>query len=162
MLDMSLAGLVLYLGVWVYELANWASLNLFGYQSTVAVSGFFPVGVLGVSTIQGDLILAKPLQIAMSVGAALPLLLLLRNSNLPATKFTIMGIMSTYCTSAFWEILSFPWISSTWAGQACFAGLNVATMFLLVSAFQKMTRTQGNSSCRWILLGPHNAESALQ
>ncbi len=139
-LDMLLAGSLLYIGVWIYELANWASLTLLGFQSTLALSGLFPAGVSGVSAIQGDLVLAKPLQIAVSVGAVLPLLLLLRRYNLPATKLTIIGTASAYCATAFWEALSFSWIPTTPAGQASFAGLNVLTMLLMVLAFQKMAR----------------------
>ncbi len=140
MLDLLLAGLLLYIGVWVYELANWASLTLLGFQSTLSLSGLLPAGVSGVSTVQGDLVLAKPLQIAVSLSTVLPLLLLLRRYNLPATKFAVIGTVSAYCATAFWEALSIPWISATLAGQAFFAGLNVMTMFLLVFAFQKMAR----------------------
>jgi len=137
-LDLLLAGSLLYIGVWVYELANWASLTLFGFHSTLALSGLFPAGVSGVSAVQGDLVLAKPLQIAVSVGAVLPLLFLLRRFNLPATKFTVIGTVSTYCATAFWEALSSSWIPATPAGQASFAVLNLTTMLLLVFAFQKM------------------------
>jgi hypothetical protein len=140
-LDLLLAGLLLYIGVWVYELANWASLTLLGCQSTLSLSGLFPVGVSGVSTVQGDLVLAKPLQIAVSVSAVLPLLLLLRRFNLPVTKFTIIGTVSAYFATAFWEALSFSWIPATPMGQAFFGGLNVVTMFFLVLAFQKVART---------------------
>lgn len=144
-LDLSLAGLLLYVGVWVYELANWASLTLLGFQSTLSLSGLLPSGVSAVSTVQGDLVLAKPLQIAVSVGTVLPLLFLLRRYNLPATKLMIIGTASAYCSTAFWEALSVSWISATPAGEGFFAGLNVAAMFLLVFAFQKVARL-GSSS----------------
>lgn len=144
-LDLLLAGSLLYIGVWVYELANWASLTLLGFQSTLALSGLFPAGVSGVSAIQGDLVLAKPLQIAVAVGAVLPLLLLLRRFNLPATKFAVIGMVSAYCATVFWEALSFSWIPATLAGQASFVGLNVATMFLLIFAFQKMARLRART-----------------
>jgi hypothetical protein len=133
--------MLLYVGVWVYELANWASLTLLGFKSTLSLSGLFPAGVSAVSTVQGDLVLAKPIQIAVSVGAVLPLFLLLREFNLPATKFVAIGTVSTYCATAFWEALSFSWISATTAGQASFAGLNAVTLLLLVFAFQKMGST---------------------
>jgi hypothetical protein len=48
--------------------------------------------------------------------------------------------VSTYCATAFWEALSIPWVSATLAGQAVFAGLNVAAMFGLVFAFDRVTR----------------------
>ncbi|MGD0318400.1 MAG: hypothetical protein ABSB56_01730 [Nitrososphaerales archaeon] len=144
-LDLSLAGLLLYIGVWVYELANWASLTLLGFQSTLSLSGLLPSGVSAVSTIQGDLVFAKPLQIALSVGTVLPLLFLLRRYNLPATKLTIIGTASAYCATAFWEALSISWIPATPAGQGLFAGLNVAAMFLLVFAFQKVARLGSRS-----------------
>jgi hypothetical protein len=144
-LDLSLAGLLLCVGVWVYELANWASLTLLGFQSTLSLSGLLPSGVSAVSTVQGDLVFAKPLQIAVSVGIVLPLLFLLRKYNLPATKLIIIGTASAYCSTAFWEALSISWISATPAGQGFFAGLNVATMFLLVFAFQKVAQL-GSSS----------------
>ncbi|MGP8056028.1 MAG: hypothetical protein ACLP9K_00260 [Nitrososphaerales archaeon] len=144
-LDLSLAGILLYIGVWVYELANWASLTLLGFRSTLSLSGLLPSGVSAVSTVQGDLVFAKPLQIVMSVGTVLPLLFLLRRYNLPATKFTIIGTASAYCATAFWEALSISWISATPAGQGFFAGLNLATMFLLVFAFQKVAQL-GSSS----------------
>jgi len=144
-LDLLLAGLLLYIGVWVYELVNWASLTLVGFQSTLSLSGFFPSGVLGVSAAQGDLALTKPIQIAMSVSIVLPLLFLLRGYDLPATKLTIIGTVSAYFATVFWEALSISWISATPAGQAFFAGLDLATMFLLVFAYQKMARP-GSSS----------------
>jgi hypothetical protein len=144
-LDLSLAGSLLYVGVWVYEFANWASLTLLGFQPTLSLSGLFPAGVLGVSTVQGDLVFAKPLQIALSVCTVLPLLFLLRRYNLPATKLTIVGTASAYCSTALWEALSISWISATLAGQGLFAGLNVTSMFLLILAFQNMARL-GNSS----------------
>lgn len=140
MLDLLLAGSLLYVGIWVYELANLASLTLFGFHANLALSGFFPAGVSGVSAIQGDLVLVKPLQIVISVGTVLPLLFLLRGFNLPVAKFTILGTVSTYCATAFWEALSFSWIAATLAGQATFAGLNVVTMLLLMLAFDKAAR----------------------
>jgi hypothetical protein len=57
----------------------------------------------------------------------------------------IIGTASAYCSTAFWEALSVSWISATPAGEGFFAGLNVAAMFLLVSAFQKVARL-GSSS----------------
>jgi hypothetical protein len=143
-LDLLFTGSVLYIGIWVYELANWASLTLLGFHSTLDVSGLFPAGVSGVSAIEGDLVLAKPLQIAVSVGALLLLLFLLRRFDLPATKFTVIGAVSTYCATAFWEALSFSWISATPAGKASFAGLNVLVMLLLVFALWKMVRLDGS------------------
>jgi hypothetical protein len=137
-----LAGLLLYAGVWVYELANLASLTLLGFRSTLTLSGLLPVGVSGASAVQGDLVLAKPLQIAVSVSTMLSLLFLLRRCDLPATKLAIIGEVSAYFATAAWEALSISWISATLAGQAFFAGLNVATMFLLVFAFQRRPRTK--------------------
>jgi hypothetical protein len=137
-----LTGLLLYAGVWVYELANLASLTLLGFRSTLTLSGLLPVGVSGVSAVQGDLVLTKPLQIAVSVSAMLSLLFLLRRCDLPATKLAIIGEASAYFATAAWEALSISWISATLAGQAFFAGLNVATMFLLVLAFQRRPRAK--------------------
>lgn len=136
-LDLMLAGLLIYIGVWVYEFANLASLTLLGFQPTLSFSGLFPAGVSAISTVQRDLALAKLLQITISVSLVLPLFFLLRRCNLPATKITIVGTVSTYCATFLWEALSISWISATLAGQASFAGLNVVAMFLLVSACQK-------------------------
>jgi len=82
----------------------------------------------------------------MSASIVLTLLFLLRRYNLPATKFAIIGTVSAYFAAAFWEALSISWISATPAGQGFFAGLNVATMFLLVFAFQKVARLGSSSS----------------
>jgi hypothetical protein len=137
-----LAGLLLYIGVWVYELANWASLTLLGFQSTLSMSGLLPSGVSGVSIVQGDLVLAKPLQIAVSVSTVLPLLPLLYKYDLPATKFAIIGTLSAYCVTPLWEALSISWISATLTGQAFFAGLNTMTMLLLVFVLQGRSHTK--------------------
>lgn len=139
-LDLSFAGFFLYIGLWVYELSNWVSLTLLGCQSTLSLSGLFPAGVSGVSTVQGDLVLAKPLQIAVSVGAVLLLLLLLHRFNLPVTKLIMIGTASAYFATAYWEALSFSWIPTTPTGQGLFAVLNALAMLLLTFAVQKLAR----------------------
>jgi len=140
LVDLTLAVLLLYLGVWVYELANLASLNLVGFHSTLSLSGVLPSGVLGLSNFQGGIVAAKPLQVMMSVGVLLPLLRLTRNHDLPATELAVIGMISAYFATAFWEDLSISWISTTLVGQAFFAGIDAATMFMLVFASQRMAR----------------------
>ena len=134
-MDVLFAGFLLYLGVWIYELANWASLTLLGLQSSLTVAGVFPLGVSGISSYPVGMAMGKPLQVAMAVSTVSTLLFVLRKTSLTASKFALVGTISTYCATVLWEALSISWVSTSTSGQVIFASLDVALMLLMVKTF---------------------------
>jgi len=137
LLDVSTSVALLYAAVWVYELANFASLSLLGSQASLVFSGVLPIGVSASVPNTNLLIFAKPAQIAFSTLAMLVLLSLVRSWGLRLSSSVSVTTISIYVASAYWELLSSVGSISYGAHLAIFSALAIGAQV----GFSKLFKT---------------------
>jgi hypothetical protein len=106
LLDVSAGALLVYLAVWIYELANLASFSMVGSQTSLVFSGVAPVGVSASAPGGNILLFVKPVQIALSTTAMLGAFYLVRSMKLQLCSSLAITTISIYLASAYWELLS--------------------------------------------------------
>jgi hypothetical protein len=109
LLDLALAALVLYASFWVYEFGNLSSLALSGAHVSLAVSGFLPVGTTAIFSTDHagpPPILAKIIQVVLSVAPMLMIANLARRGRLVILEGATICVVSLFGASLYWESLS--------------------------------------------------------
>ncbi|MDA4127877.1 MAG: hypothetical protein OK422_00195 [Thaumarchaeota archaeon] len=134
LVDALLAAAVVYLSLWVYEVANWLSLTLAGVNASIVMGGWLPAGVLGVSTNSSLLAIAKPLQVFLSLSLAGFGFAVFRKHKLPVTRFVLLCTMSVYLASVYWELLSVLSFIPVTFHEGVFFALSFATLNILLLA----------------------------
>ncbi len=135
LLDASVAAALVYLGVCIYELTNYAALSALGAQASLTFWGGVPIGV-SASVTQGDVFaLVKPLQIALSTLMMLGLFRIVRSLGLRNAETLALSIVSIYIASAYWELFSSVGALSYEAHTAIFIALAIGAQFGLTTLF---------------------------
>jgi hypothetical protein len=132
--DFAGAASIVYLSVWLYELANWLSLIIVGVNPTLVMAGLLPGGVMGVTSNSSVLALAKPLQTVISISAIGIIFACLRKRQLPATRFAVLCAASIYSASVYWELLSMLSFIPLMLHEAAFLALSFTILNFLLFA----------------------------
>ena len=106
LLDLGTASALLYVSLWVYEFGNYVSMAATGFDASLVMVGFMPVGVVGVLISPTGLGITKPVQVALTTGLMSMLYLRLRGAGLPVTTLTCLATIGVYSASIYWEFLS--------------------------------------------------------
>jgi hypothetical protein len=132
--DFTGAASIVYLSVWLYELANWLSLTMVGVNPTLVMAGLLPGGVMWVTSNSSALSLAKPLQTVILIGATGIIFACLRRRQLPATRFVLLCTASIYSASVYWELLSMLSFIPLILHEAAFLALSFTVLNFLLFA----------------------------
>lgn len=133
----AVVGLVLvYAGVCIYEGANLVALAALGAQPTLITQGILPVGVSASVSQSSHLVLAKPLQIALSAAAMLAVFRATRSVG-QFSRTLALTTLSIYLASAYWELFSSVGPASYEAHLAIFVVIAVATQFGLTGLLDR-------------------------
>jgi hypothetical protein len=134
--DFAVAGGLLYLSVWVYELANLLSLSVSGHQVSVSFSDLLPIGTGSLSYSSGPDTMAKIVQVTMSSAAGIFALIVTRRFKLTASQLASTSILGIYAASFYWEILPLAAYSGYLIHVITFLGLagvaNIAILYSIV------------------------------
>ncbi|MEM3638091.1 MAG: hypothetical protein QXX17_03350 [Conexivisphaerales archaeon] len=106
MLDISLAVILIYFSIWVYELMNVFVGTVLGAQTVLQLQGLYPSGVIASSIHFHSGLLLKVLQVVLSSSSFVPLLIVSRKAKLKITQIAILSVISLYFASFTWEALS--------------------------------------------------------
>jgi len=122
---------VLLLAIWAYEISNLIVLAVQGVSVSLAMAGWIPIGVGGVS--QGGVSpLTKVLQIALATGLLVPAWALFSKARLVVAETFVLSTLAIYLASAYWEMLSLLTILPMAVHESLFvAGTGVITIVLL-------------------------------
>ena len=133
-IDLALTASMPILAIWIYEASNLAVLALQGARVTLAMSGWIPMGVAGVS--QGAISpLTKPAQVLIAVSLLVPLAMCLSRTRLVVARAFLVSIAGVFVASAYWEWLSQLAYVSQSVHLAVFLATSGAVSFVLLRAF---------------------------
>lgn len=106
LLDISLSLALLYFSVWIYELCNYAAFYVVGASASLYFDGVLPVGVASISGAGAELLLVKPIQVALCCAAGGSIYYVARRARATASSLVAAALLSLFCASFYWEALS--------------------------------------------------------
>jgi len=136
--DGGLAVLLLYLSFWFYEGGNYVAMLLVGQPGTLLMSGVLPASVVSAGQVSGLLVLAKPLQLFIVTGVALPIYLVLRRTGMKLCALASVGTLAVYLSSFYWELLTLVGFLPLALHELLFTLLSLGAVLLLTRKDPKL------------------------